>query len=368
MSTTSRRTADPIAFSKSLPRLVLGGAGFSNQTHPDPDSVPVASIVRQAFDQGLRAVDTAPFYEPSEKLLGQALADPEIADRYVRSDYVLMTKVGRTGPATYDYTPASVQESVRRSLAFLKTDYLDVVFCHDIEAVTDEDVVAAVGVLLALVDEGIVRFIGLSSYRLDLLTRRANLVRATYGRPVDVVQTWGHLTLQNTQLETAPEGLAALKAAGVAHVFSSSPLAIGLLRKEGVPLGRKGDFHPAPAGLRAAARDLADYMESQGENLATLALRYSLWRAHVASIDQKIGVSTLTGIASLADLTENVDALRKILLLPEGHLRDASINAEQLERDKALFEKARTILGEWVDWAFTCPEEGWDPVLKRVVK
>lgn len=329
------------AFSESLPCLVLGGAGFSYQTHPDPESLPVASIVRQAFDHGLRVVDTAPLYEPSEQLLGKALADPEVATKYSRSDFVVMTKAGRTGPETYDYSDEAIDASVRRSLVRLRTTYLDVVFCHDMEAVTDGDVLTAVGALRALVDEGLVRHIGLSSYRLDLLSRRAQLVRDHFlgeGPLIDVVQTWGQLTLQCGRLETEPKGLAGLRAAGVAHVFSSSPLGIGLLRKEGVPLGKMGDFHPAPPGLRQASRRLAEYMTTQNQNLAAMALRYALWRAHGAGAAHGLRVSTITGISSHADLKENAEALRAIMT---GNLRQPKVNNEQVARDKPLCQGAR---------------------------
>lgn len=354
-----------VAFSQSLPCLVLGGAGFSYQTHPDPEALPVASIVRQAFDHGLCVVDTAPLYEPSEQLLGQALADPSVTERYARADYVLMTKAGRTGPDTYDYSPASIDASVRRSLERLRTAYLDVVFCHDMEAVTDADVLAAVGALRALVAEGVVRHIGLSSYRLDLLSRRAQLVRTTFpsGPIVDVVQTWGQLTLQNARLETQPEGLAGLRAAGVAHVFSSSPLGIGLLRKEGVPFGKLGDFHPAPPGLRQASRRLAEYMTTQNQNLAAVALRYALWRAHAAGAAHGLRVSTITGISSHADLTENAEALRQVV---KGDLRHPELNEDQVAQDQALFAKAHGILGSWVDWTYTIPAESWDPETKSM--
>jgi aryl-alcohol dehydrogenase-like predicted oxidoreductase len=63
----------PPPLSQILPPLVLGGAGFSYQTHPDPKSLPVRDVIKRAFDHGLRAIDTAPYYEPSEQLLGEAL-------------------------------------------------------------------------------------------------------------------------------------------------------------------------------------------------------------------------------------------------------------------------------------------------------
>ncbi|SPO03265.1 related to Pseudomonas L-fucose dehydrogenase [Cephalotrichum gorgonifer] len=346
--------------SEVLPTIILGGAGFSYQTHPDPESIPVHDILRHAFDQGLRAIDTSPFYEPSEQILGRALAHPEVTSRYSRSDYVLMTKVGRT-PAGFDYTPAAVRASVATSLQRLGTTYLDVVFCHDIEAVTDEDVLGAVGELIEFVRQGKIRYIGLSSYRIDLLARRARMVRERYGRPVDVIQNWAQLTLQNSRLET--EGVAALVEAGVSCICSSSPLAIGLLRKGGVPRGRLGDFHPAPEELRRVVGEVADYADAQGESLARLALRYALWRAHEAN-QGSVGVRTIIGVSTLGELRENIGAARGIL---KGDLANPVLDASQIEKDEPLIEKAHAMLGEWVNWTFTIPQVGWSQELKCVV-
>lgn len=257
-----------------LPPLILGGAGFGYQTHPDPTSLPVRDIIKLASDHGIRAIDTSPFYELSEQLIGRARVEPEIADHYFRSDYILMTKVGRVSADQWDYSPSGVRQSVARLLQRLRTSYLDVVFCHDVEAVTDVNVLGAVGVLLEFVRQGKVRYIRLSSYRVNLLAHLARLVCERYGRPVDVIQNWGQLNLHNSRLEL--EGLKAFKDAGVFCVCNSSPLVIGLLRQGGVPVGKFGDFHPAPARLRKVAQDAAEYIATQGESLAALALRYSL--------------------------------------------------------------------------------------------
>lgn len=130
--------------------------------------------------------------------------------------------------------------------------YIDVVFCYDIEYVTTEDAVAAVGVLYGLLLEGKLRYVGVSGYPLDQLIKVANLVRSTYGVPLDAVQCWAQLTLQNTRLEET--GFHALRAAGVDNIFCSSPLVIGLLRSQDVPTGTLGDWHPAPLALRQAVR------------------------------------------------------------------------------------------------------------------
>ena len=46
-----------------------------------------------------------------------------------------MTKCGRYGLDSFDYSPKTIRESVKRSLERLKTDYLDTVYLHDVEFV-----------------------------------------------------------------------------------------------------------------------------------------------------------------------------------------------------------------------------------------
>ena len=48
---------------------------------------------------------------------------------------VQMTKCGRYGLDSFDYSPATIRESVKGSLERLKTDYLDTVYLHDVEFV-----------------------------------------------------------------------------------------------------------------------------------------------------------------------------------------------------------------------------------------
>jgi len=46
-----------------------------------------------------------------------------------------MTKCGRYGVSSFDYSPTTIRESIKRSLRRLKTDYLDTVYLHDVEFV-----------------------------------------------------------------------------------------------------------------------------------------------------------------------------------------------------------------------------------------
>lgn len=368
---TVRQPSTPL--SRLLPPLILGGAGFSHQVFKNPTSAQALQVLKGAFQRGLRAIDTSAYYHPSEILLGEALSHPDIACNYTRDQYLLMTKVGRISASQFDYSPAWVRQSVTRSLERLRTRYVDVVFCHDVEFVPEEEVLRAIGVLLEMVDAGQVRYIGISGYRIDILARLARRVKDHYSRPLDIIQTWAQLTLQNDRL--ARDGLPEFREAGVSCVCSSSPLAIGLLRANGVPVGDLGDFHPAPQGLRRVVADAVDYVASQGESLATLALRYSIRRAQSAS-DGDFRVTTIMGITSIAELDENLAAARQVLRVTDEPrwLWAADLDSQQtldsrdLDKEERLHMEVERILGPWHNYSFPSPGDDWDMAKKRPIK
>jgi aryl-alcohol dehydrogenase-like predicted oxidoreductase len=343
---------------KRLSPLVMGGAGFSYQLHPQPESLPVRRIIKTAFDLGLRAIDTSPYYEPSEQLIGAALCHPEMISSYKRSDYVLMTKVGRLGQDHFDYSPEWIRNSVARSLQRFGTSYLDVVFCHDVEFVSIEEAARAVETLYGLSSSGVVRCVGISGADITVLEAVALRVLSQTGRAVDVIQAWGQLTLQNTRLEQ--RGLEAFRRAGVKAVCSSSPLGVGLLRSDGVPVGALGNWHPAPPELRAVCQQAAKWVQDQGDNLASVALRFAISRAQQAC-RSGFNVTTITGITSLSDLEENILAAQTILQKPDTRYLDdmlfqyGGLNEETVERDRPLYEGVSKILGPWLDYDFVGP-------------
>lgn len=320
-------------------------------------------IIKGAFDLGLRAIDTSPYYEPSEQLMGAALCHPDITTKYQRSDYILITKAGRITEKQFDYSAAWIKKSIARSLRRFGTDYLDVVFCHDVEFVSMDEVIEAVGTLFELSDRGLIRCVGISGYNIDLMIQAAQIVQVKYGRPLDVVQIWAQLTLQNTQLEQ--KGLSAFQQAGVRAVLSSSPLGVGLLRNEGVPLGALGNWHPAPPDLRVAAQRAAEWVETQGHVLSSLALRFAIAKAQQNS-RPNFTVTTITGIGSISDLTQNMATARQVLRrretgdenpAPQDFIFDQShtLDGEAVERDARLYEGVKKILGSWLDFDLSAP-------------
>lgn len=268
-----------------------------------------------------------------------------------------MTKCGRVTANEFDYSPPAIRASVERSLQRFSTSYFDVIFAHDVEFVSTEEVFGAVKTLFELKDEGKIHFVGISGYPVALLADLAVEIREKLGRSVDVVQTYCHMNIQNTKLETY---LGKMYDAGVGSVCNASPLCLGLLRKEGVPIGELGDFHPAPRGLREAAAKAAEWVEEKGENMASLSLRYAVGK--FASLDDdKFGITILGG-GSIEEIRANAETAQKVLRSSKdgsefGDLRDhKNLDEEAYQKDQPLFEGVQKILGEWMDYTWDSPD------------
>lgn len=233
-----------------------------------------------------------------------------------------------------------------------KTTYLDVVFCHNVEFVGEAEAVEAVGTLFELVQQGRIRYVGISGYDLDVLSRIAKLVLQTYRQPVDVVQTWAQLTLQNTRLES--HGLPLLKAAGVRVVCASSPLAVGLLSSKGVLVGGPGDWHPAPEGLRLQARQAVRLVKSRDDSAAALALRFAIRKA-VKLSSPELQISTISGVVSLDKISMNINTACQVLGcdLAAPSSKDSAIAANVEQQDDFHAQLVRSVLCKWLDYDFS---------------
>jgi len=253
----------------------MGTATFNSQYNADPYALPTTELVQRALSRGVRAFDTSPYYGPAEELLGSALASEFVQSNFPRHSYRLLTKVGRIASSSFDYSATWIKHSVRRSLRRLHTTYLDVIYCHDVEFVSPAEVIVAVQELRRLRDEeGLLHYVGICGYPVDTLSSLAEMILRETGEPLDIVQSYANFTLQNTRLHSL--GLPRLMAAGVDVVPNASPLGMGLLRRDGVPIGSMGDFHPAPDALRGAIERAAECAAKHGEKLEVVAIRFAL--------------------------------------------------------------------------------------------
>ncbi|OCK73286.1 Aldo/keto reductase [Lepidopterella palustris CBS 459.81] len=374
-----------------LPPLIFGTATFNHQYNSDPFALDTTGLVSDALTHGIRAFDTSPYYGPSETLLGAALDTPFVRTTFPRSSYFILTKVGRIGEAEFDYSPQWVQQSIARSLERLHTDYLDVVYCHDVEFVTPQEVLGAVKELRRIRDEeGKVRYVGISGYPIDILGSLSEMILHETGEPLDIVMSYANFTIQNESL-AGPGGVDRLRKAGVDVVPNASPLGMGLLRRQGVPVGAMGDFHPASRELRQAVRDASSFCDQHGEKLEVIAIRYALetWLSAGASVGSrgdpasgvpwkqesneevggaKLGVSVI-GVSRAPELEKTMLVWRSILDGLEGG-RETAILAGRWSRAyewaqnrkravQILAEGVQEVLGKWVGYTWESPPPGF---------
>lgn len=240
------------------------------------------------------------------------------------------------------------------------------------EFVTPSEVLTAVKELRRIRDvEGTIKYVGISGYPVPLLCELAELVLKETGEALDAVMSYANFTLQNEGLKG---GLERLKRAGVGCVPNASPLGMGLLRSKGVPVGGKGDFHPAPKELRRRVAEAARWIEKKGEKLEVVSIRWGLetWAREGATVGGVggIGVSVM-GVSNLDELEETMRVWNSVLDgLPVPGREVAKEEREwSLERRKAVDKLANgvwKILGEWKDYAWPSPDDGYVNI--RVVK
>jgi aryl-alcohol dehydrogenase-like predicted oxidoreductase len=158
----------------------LGCMGMSQSYGPPDDDESIRTIHR-ALDLGITLIDTADAYGRggNEQLVGRAIHGR-------RPDVVLATKFGivpnAAGPATdVDARPERVRGCCEASLERLGIDVIDLYYLHRIDPnVPIED---TVGAMADLVNEGKVRFLGLSEAGPE------NIRRAHATHPIAALQS-----------------------------------------------------------------------------------------------------------------------------------------------------------------------------------
>ena len=293
--------------------LSLGGVAFGDM-YGALGPGEADACVRRAVDLGVNLIDTSPYYgrTRSERVLGDILAGG------LRDKILLCSKAGRNGRAEFDFTPSAMRVSVEASLKRLRTDRLDILIAHDIEFATDFEAVftETAGVLHDLKREGKTRFVGMSGFPQD--AEREAVTRCD----LDVVISFGHLTLQNQRLVT--ELLPDIEARGVG-LMNASPLCMGLLSDGGPP-----DWHPAPAAVQEAARIAAVLCRSRGASLAALGMQFCMADARIPT--------TISGAARAGEIEANVRAM------------EAPIDAELLAAVRAIFGPVRDVTWPSGNW------------------
>ncbi len=134
--------------------LTLGTAPCGHSTDYSPDDV--AKVVNTALDLGVTSIDTAPLYGNAEEGVGRALGPR-------RQDVFLATKV-------WADTVEDAEKSLANSLRVLKTDYVDLLYFHNLGTRKVDEAKGPDGVFTWLGRQkelGKTRFVGLSGHNLS---------------------------------------------------------------------------------------------------------------------------------------------------------------------------------------------------------
>ncbi|WP_435163387.1 aldo/keto reductase [Paenibacillus glycanilyticus] len=255
------------------------GASSLGSVFRETDDNESIRTVHVAIDAGINLIDVSPYYglKKAETVLGQALKS------IPRDRYYLSTKAGRYGADAFDFRGKTIVASVEESLQRLHTDYLDILFLHDIEfvepAIIYEEAIPAIQRLKA---EGKIRNTGICGLPLSLFEEFLP------NADIDAIISYCHNSLNDTTLETILP-LIEEKRIGLVN---ASPLSMGLLGTRGTP-----DWHPASREVKELCKRAAEYCAAQGEDIAKLAVQFSTMNERIPT--------TLVSTANPSNIAKN---------------------------------------------------------------
>ncbi len=301
--------------------------------HVDRDAAIAAT--REALDLGINLFDTAHAYGfgAAEELLGEALR-PEIQSD--RASLVIATKGGlrnADGATVRDSSPAALRRDLEASLRAIGTDYVDIYQVHWPDPAIP--IATTAETLEAFVQEGLVRFVGVSNYDTRQMTTFQQV------RPIDTLQPPYHLfrrEIETTVLPFAQEhGIGVLVYGPLAHGLLS-----GRMTEQTTfapdDWRSKSDLFVGEAFVRnlAVVGDLAEFAARRGATVAQLAIAWTLANPAVdVAIVGARGPEQIRQTAPGADLRLSPEDLAQIELLLRGEVAVGGPAPEAMPRSSS---------------------------------
>ncbi|HJQ56584.1 MAG TPA: aldo/keto reductase [Vineibacter sp.] len=302
MDSTARRTLGI----NGLPVAAIGlGCMPLSGVYGAADDAASEDLIRHAIDLGIGHLDSADMYGwgHNESLLGRAIKGR-------REHVLLVTKFGQTQPERpgtpngVNGRPAYVQQACDASLKRLGVDVIDLYYLHRVDP--DVPIEETVGGMARLVEQGKVRFLGLSEARPETIRR------AHKEHPIAAVQTEYSL-LYRAEAEETRQTTRELKIGFVAY----SPLGRGFLTGAITELAQVDGRRAAHPRFQA---ENFDHNRALVVRFEALAKRKDCTPAQLALawlLAQGEDVVAIPGTRSRERLEENVGALAVTLSADE---------------------------------------------------
>ena len=264
-------------------------------------------LIRTAFENGVTYFDTADCYSDgrAEMILGEALG------AYPRGSYVLATKVYwpvGAGANERGLSRKHILEAVDQSLKRLKTDYIDIYYCHWFDKDTDmEETLRAMD---HVVRQGKALYIGVSNWTAAQIAEGMRICGKYLLYPITANQPSYNMLDRYIEAESMP----ICKRAGIGQIVYS-PLAQGVLSGK----YRPGQAYPKDSRIAVhgsmGAVSVSDYLRDDildivarlngiaaecGLSMPQLALAWALRKSNVSCV--------ITGASRGEQVRENIGA------------------------------------------------------------
>jgi len=285
--------------------------------------------VHTAFEQGVNFFDTADIYNKgaAETTLGKILKD------FKRSDIVLASKTFFQMSENVNDRGLSrkhIFESIDKTLARLRTDYLDLYQCHRPDFLNNTPVEETVSAMSALVEQGKILYWGVSCWTAAQITEAVYIAKLAGLHPP--ISNQPHYSMLYRKIEE--EIMPVSARLGLSQIVWS-PLEQGILTgkyNEGIPKNSRAADERINTFI---GKWLTDSNIEKVKKLEKLALEIGASTAQLAIawvLRHNEIASAIVGVSKETQLLENLKAL------------DVSLDAEILEKiDEILTNKPAEI-------------------------
>ncbi|KAK3161298.1 hypothetical protein QOZ80_1BG0075350 [Eleusine coracana subsp. coracana] len=279
-------------------KLGFGCMGLTGAYNSPLDDEAGIAVIAHAFRRGITFFDTSDVYGPltNEILLGKALK------QLPRKQVQVATKFGirrdETGARAVCGRPEYVRACCEASLRRLGVDYIDLYYQHRVD--TSIPIEDTIGELKKLVEEGKVKYIGLSEASPDTI-RRAHAVH-----PITAVQMEWSLWSRDIEPEIVP----LCRELGIG-IVPYSPIGRGFFGGRGVT-----EQVSAESNLHGHPRFTAENLEKNKQiylKIVDLAKKHQCSPAQLALawvLHQGDDVVPIPGTTKIKNLDSNIDPLK----------------------------------------------------------